>query len=359
LARERTAARGEALIGRPRRRRGFLGVLLAVLACLAILLTTVWGSLALHFRAPESMRDPLAAAFGLLGVCAIGSLATRRAQRIWLGGFTAAFVALLVWWGTIEPRNDRDWQTDVAVLPWAEVDGDRVTMHDVRNFGYRSETDYTPHYETRTYDLSQLDSVDLVGSYWMGDAIAHMMLSFGFGGKDFLAISIETRKERSESYSTIAGFFREYELYYVVADERDLIGLRTNYRKDPPEDVYVFRTNAPPANARRLFMSYVDKINSLKEHPEFYNTLTTNCTTNIWMHTKVNQESVPFEWRILLSGYVPELVYDHGRLDTTLPFAELKKKSRVNDAAHAAGIAAPDFSQRIRAGVPKPAVEAE
>ena len=216
-------------------------------------------------------------------------------------------------------------------------------MHNVRDFEYRSETDYTPRYYDKTFDLRQLDEVDLVGSYWMGDAIAHMMLSFGFGGKDYLAISIETRKERTESYSTIAGFFREYELYYVVADERDVIGVRTNYRNDPPEDVYVFRTSAPPENARRLFMSYVDKINALKDHPEFYNTLTTNCTTNIWMHTKVNQ-SFPFEWRILASGYVPQMIYDHGRLDTRLPFDELKRRSRVNDVARSIGNGAPDWN---------------
>jgi hypothetical protein len=179
-----------------------------------------------------------------------------------------------------------------------------------------------------------------------------MMVSFGFAGQDYLTISIETRKERSESYSTLAGFFKQYELYYVVADERDLIRVRTNYRKDPPEDVYLYRTNAPPANARRLFLSYIQEINSLKEHPEFYNTLTTNCTTNIWMHTKVNG-ATPFDWKILASGYVPLLAYERGRLDTRLPFDELRRRAHINAAAQAANDAA-DFSQRIRANVPAP-----
>jgi hypothetical protein len=226
-------------------------------------------------------------------------------------------------------------------------------MHNIRNFAYRTETDFTPRYYDKTFDLQELDTADLIATYWMGDAIAHMMVSFGFNGRDYLAISIETRKERSESYSTLAGFFREYELFYVVADERDLVRVRTNYRNDPPEEVYLYRTNAPPPNVRRLFLSYVEKINSLKAHPEFYNTLTTNCTTNIWMHTQVNG-ATPFSWKILASGYVPLLVYENGRLDRSLPFDELRRRGHINAAARAAGDAA-DFSQRIRADVPLPA----
>ena len=125
------------------------------------------------------------------------------------------------------------------------INGDLVTIHNIRNFDYRTETDFTPRYYTKTFDLREVDSVDVIASYWMGDAIAHIFLSFGFSGKDFIAISIETRRQRHQSYSTVAGFFKQYELFYVVADERDLIRLRTNYRKDPPEDVYIYRTRAP------------------------------------------------------------------------------------------------------------------
>jgi len=177
--------------------------------------------------------------------------------------------------------------------------------------------------------------------------VADIFVKFKFAGSDHLAVSIETRKEKGEEYSTLRGFFRQYELYYVVADERDVIRLRTNYRKDPPEDVYVYRAQGPLENGRRLFLDYVRKINSLKEKAEFYNTLTTNCTTNIWMHTLVNVGHLPFSWKILASGYVPQYMYEAGRLDNSVPFAELQKRALVNPRAHGAD-KAQDFSRRIR-----------
>ena len=239
----------------------------------------------------------------------------------------------------------------MAELPYATFDGDLVTIHNIRNFDYRTETDYTPHYYDKTFDLRELDSVDLIAVYWMGDAIAHIMLSFGFAGRDYVTVSIETRKEVGESYDTVRGFFRQYELIYIVGDERDLIRLRTNYRKDPPEDVYLYRANGPPENVRRLFLDYFREINELREHPAFYNTLTTNCTTNVLMHTRVNPGDHAYSWKILLSGYAPLYAYEHGRLDTSLPFEELKRRSHINAAAQAAD-QAPDFSQRIRAELP-------
>jgi hypothetical protein len=253
----------------------------------------------------------------------------------------------------VRPSNDRDWQPDVSVLPYATFDGDLVTIHNIRNFDYRSETDFTPRYYDKTYDLRDLDSVDLIVCYWMGNAIAHVMVSFGFADRDFVTVSIETRKERGESYSTLDGFFRQYELIYIVGDERDLIRLRTNYRKDPPEDVYVFRTNAPPENVRRLFRDYFKTINALTTEPQFYNTLTTNCTTNVLMHTRVNPSGGHYSWKVLLSGYAPLYAYERGRLDQRLSFDELKKRSHVNEAARAAD-QDPDFSRRIRAALARP-----
>lgn len=251
----------------------------------------------------------------------------------------------------IRPSNDRHWQPDVAVLSYAEINGDLITVHNIRNFDYRSETDFTPAYYDKTFDLSKLESVDLAAVYWAGPRIAHTMLSFGFGVNDYLAISIETRKEVGESYSTFKGFFGQYELYYVVADERDVIRLRTNYRKDPPEEVYLYRLRAPIENGRRLFLEYMHRINALKEQPEFYNTLTTNCTTTIWLNSKVNPDHLPFSWKLLLSGYVPEYLYEHERLDTSLPFPELQKRSLINSRAQAADNS-PDFSRLIREGLP-------
>jgi hypothetical protein len=187
----------------------------------------------------------------------------------------------------------------------------------------------------------------------MGDAIAHIMLSFGFEGADYLTVSIETRKEIGESYDTIRGFFRQYELIYIVGDDRDLIRLRTNYRKNPPEEAYLYRAAGPRENARRLFLDYFREINELREHPTWYNSLTTNCTSNVLMHTKVNPGDHSYSWKILLSGYAPLYAYEHGRLDTSLPFEELKRRSHINAAAQAAD-QAPDFSQRIRADLPRP-----
>jgi len=187
----------------------------------------------------------------------------------------------------------------------------------------------------------------------MGPAIAHVFVSFGFGGSDYVAMSAETRTERGEGYSWIKGFFKQYELIYVVGDERDLIGLRTTYRTDPPEDVYLYRVRAPIESLRRFFMDYIRQINALAERPAFYNTLTTNCTTNLLLHTRVNPGHLRYSWKVLLSGYFPEYAYEESRLDTGLPFDELRKRSRINAVAEAAD-AAPDFSQRIRADLPNP-----
>jgi hypothetical protein len=311
-----------------------------------------WGVLALIYSGPHSdtVRYSLAAAFGVISLVALIALGFHDWRWRALIVYLMLFAVVVAWWRGIEPSNERDWQTDVAVLPYATIEGDVVTVRNIRNFDYRSETDYTPAYYDKRFDLRQLEGADLVAVYWMGPAIAHIFVSFAFADGNHLAFSIETRKEKGEDYSTIKGFFRQYELYYVVADERDVIRLRTNYRHDPPEDVYVYRVQGSLDNARRVFMEYIKKINSLKDRPEFYNTLTTNCTTNIWFHTQVNPGHVPFSWKILASGYVPEYLYEIGRLDTRMPFPELKRRSHINAQAQAADGAA-DFSHRIREGL--------
>jgi hypothetical protein len=312
----------------------------------------VWGTLALHYSdlAPGPLRDALAVANALLALMAVGSVLVGRSRRTFLAMFAVAFVALLVYWRTIAPSNDRDWAPEVARLPSATIDGDLVTLHDIRNFDYRSETDFIPAYYDRTFDLRRLDAVDLVTSYWMGPAIAHVFLSFGFGD-EHVAVSIEARKERSEGYSSVQGFFKRYELIYIVGDERDLIRVRTNFRRDPPEDVYMYRVRSPFENRRRLFLDYIRTINALRAEPRFYNTLTTNCTTTIVVHTRVNPGHLPLSRKVLLSGYAAEYAYEEGRLDPSLPFEELQRKSRINDAARAAD-RDPDFSRRIRLGLP-------
>jgi hypothetical protein len=311
-----------------------------------------WGVLALWYfdHKTFAVRAALTAAFALVSLAALAALVLPDWRWRALAAYAAVF-ALLVWrWSAIEPSNDRDWKPETARLAHATIAGDQVTLHDIRNFDYRSENDFTPAYYDRTFDLKQLDSVDLVASYWMGPAIAHVFLSFGFAGRH-VAISIEARSERGEGYSSIKGFFRQYELFYVVADERDVIRVRTNYRRDPPEDVYLYRLRGSQEDARRLFLEFLAEINRLGQRPEFYNSLLTNCTNNIWLHSRVVPGPLPYSWKILVSGYTPEFLYEQKRVDTLLPFAELKRRSRINEPAKAAD-KAENFSQRIRAGLP-------
>lgn len=309
----------------------------------------LWGILAFTYAAPHdnALGKLLAGGFGVAALAVMLALGVRRWRWTALLAYLILFGAVLVWWSRIEPSNHRNWQADVAVLPYATIVGDSVTVHRIRNFDYRSETDYTPAWYDERFELNELVGLDVVAVYWMGPAIAHVFLSFEFAGGKHLAVSIETRKEVGEGYSTLKGFFRQYELYYVVADERDVIRLRTNYRQAPPEDVYVYRLQGPLENGRRLFIEYMQQINRLREQPAFYNTLTSNCTTAIWAHTLVNANSLAFSWKILASGYVPEYLYESGRLDRQLSFPELQRRAHVNARAQAAD-AAPDFSDRIR-----------
>lgn len=317
---------------------------------LAVIGASTWGALALWYALPTSnwVRYALTLACVIFGVGGLLLAIFQRRLIVPLAPFVIIFGALLVWWSTIEPQNDREWQRDVAKLPSAEINGDIITLRNIRNFEYRSEIDYTPRWYDKTVDLRKLDSLDLIAVYWMGDAIAHTILSFNFGG-EYVAISIEIRKEEGESFSALAGFFRRYELMYIVGDERDLIGLRTNFR-NPKEDVYLYRVKAEKENVRKLFLQYAAKINQLKQRPEFYNSATTNCTTNIVTHVEAVRRNVPLSWKMLLSGYFPDLFYERGALDQSLPFDELRRKSLINQRALAAD-GSESFSHIIRQGL--------
>jgi len=348
------------IFGAGQRDRGLMTMMarwvrMILLVALALVLAAlaVWTSLVLFFSPllGDQWRN-LVAGFWL--VLAAGAFVAfwRRRWRIRSVAVTLCGVTIvLAGWSTLQPSNQREWQGDVAVLPSVSIDGDMVTIRNIRNANYRSETDFDIHYYDRTFDLRRLESVDLISVYWMGPAIAHTMLSFGFGGGDFVAVSIEARKERSEGYSTIKGFFRQYELVYVVADERDVVRLRTNYRKEPPETVYLYRIPGSAESQRRLFLDYMREVDELQRHPAWYNSATRNCTGNIWLHAAVNPGHVPFSWKILVSGYVPEYLYEKGRLMPGVPFDVLRQKGMINARAQAADRAA-DFSVRIRAGIP-------
>jgi hypothetical protein len=306
-----------------------------------------WASLAIYYsNLPDFLRPWIAGIFGIGSlVILVGMYRDRRARL----GFLAAFAVVLVLFLLIPPSNSRNWQADVAVLPWADIQGNKVTIHNIRNNDYRSETDYTVRHYDKTFDLTKLKSVDLSLVYWGSPYIAHTMMSFGFEGEGFVCFSIETRKEKGEDYSTIKGFFRQYEITYVVADERDLIGLRTNYRVG--EDVYLYRLAAPADLARKVFLSYLREVNSLKEQPEWYNALTDNCTTSIRGHTAPYNPDARLDWRIIVNGFIDEMLYERKTVNTSMPFAELKKRSLINEKAKGME-KSPDFSQLIRVGLP-------
>jgi len=316
---------------------------------LAVSLMTTWAALAAYWSDIQNptVRNVLAAGIVLATILAFVCI---RRKRVALIAFLAAFCLFTVWWSSIEPVSDRNWQTDVAVLPYAEMNGDTVTVRNIRNYAYRTETDYEPRYYDKTFDLTKLDSLDLIAVYWMGDAIAHVMMSFGFAGKDYLCFSIETRKEVGQEYSSLKGFFKQYGLIYVAADERDIIRLRTDFRR-PAEDVYLYRTRVPVENVRKLFLEYVKQMNGLRVKPEFYNTLTTNCTTDVVRNFRAFGGKARYNWKILLSGYTPLYTYEMGGLDVSIPFEELRAKSYVNPKARAIGDAT-DFSELIRKGLP-------
>jgi hypothetical protein len=307
---------------------------------------TAWAFGALHYDFPVGKPVIPWVFVAALGVAMIFLHGAVRK----VGAVFFAFVLVLAWWLTLKPRNDADWQPDVAQVAWADINGDEFTFHNVRNCDYRTDTDYTPHWETRTVRLSQITGIDLAIDYWGSPWIAHPIVSFQFADTPPLCFSIETRKTLGQTYSAIGGLYRQYTLIYLVADERDVIRLRTNYRG---EDIYLYHTTAPPDRARERFLEYVHSLNTLRTHPRWYNAVTANCTTSIRTQHP-SKERVPWDWRILLNGKADEMMYAHGAFVTGgLPFAELKARSLINARAKRAD-ASPDFSELIRAGLPVP-----
>ncbi len=309
----------------------------------------IWGALALWFqarggRASKTLSVLSWAGFSLMLMIAFWQGRTAAG----LLGFSAAFGALLIWWQRIEPSNDRIWADDVAQMTTGTVDGNRITLRNVRHFEWRSNTDYTQRWETRRYDLDRLDSVDMIMSYWRGPAIAHMLISFGFGDGEHVVFSVEIRRERTESYSEIGGFFKEFELSIIAADERDVIRVRTNVRG---EDTYLYRLIMPVHAMRSLFLGYIEEANTLVRVPRFYNTLTVNCTTLVYHMMQRIVGYLPLSYRLIFSGYLPEYVYRVGGLDRRYSLEELRERGRISERAQEAnrgGI----FSAHIRRGIP-------
>jgi hypothetical protein len=233
-------------------------------------------------------------------------------------------------------------------MPRAVIDGDRVHLTGVRNFDYRTRDDFTVRYEERELSLSHLTGIDFYVSYWAEGPVGHTFLSFVFDNAPPLSISIETRPEVGEGFAPVASLFKQFELIYVVGEERDIVGVRTNHRG---ESVYLYRLNASAHDARRLLLIYLARINELADRPEFYHLLSNSCTINIVRYANAAGRTGRFDIRHLLNGLIDSYLYHSGRVDTTLPFEELRQRSHINQAAQAAD-AAPDFPQRIRSGLP-------
>ncbi|MGH0034087.1 MAG: DUF4105 domain-containing protein [Myxococcota bacterium] len=313
-----------------------------------LLLTAAWSCAALWIDGPESRILAGALAFAYVAAGAAVFAALRPFRRALLA-YAVLFLLVVGWWRSIPASNDREWLEDVSRTPTATFAGDQVVISNVRNFDYESELEYTPRWEERTYDLSKITGVDLFLSYWGSPLIAHTIMSWEFEDGEHLAISIETRKEVGEEYSAVLGFFRQFELYYVVADERDLVRLRTNYRG---EQVRLYRlTNVKPEGARAVLEQYLHEIDRLNREARWYNAATHNCTTAIRYHIKQVAPDNPWDWRILVNGLIDEMAYERGSIDTSLAFEDLRAASDVGEAARAADDA-PDFSARIRDGLP-------
>jgi hypothetical protein len=324
----------------------WLGVAIRSVFWLAVI---TWGALAIYFsNLPWFwMRLALDAAFIAFSIWALHIAHTRRSVL----AFAVVFAGLLLWWISIQPSLDRKWRPEVGVMPRAFIDGDRVRITGVRDFDYRSADDFTVRYEEREVSLSHLTAVNLYISYWMPGPVGHTFVSFVFDDAPPLSISIEARPEMGEGYAPVASLFKQFELIYVVGDERDLVRVRTNYRG---EDVYLYRTVISPENTRRLLRVYLDRINKLADHPEFYHLLSNSCTINIVRYGKSLGAPNHFDIRHYLNGLFDAYLYDMGAIRSKLPFEELRRRSRINDAALAAQDA-PDFSERIRASLPSSA----
>jgi hypothetical protein len=331
-------------------RRGVLsrsfGWLIATIRFLCWAALIAWATLAIYYSNLPSagLRLGLACAFAAFAIWALWLSRQRRMYLIVI----ALFLGVVAGWISIRPSHDRIWRPEVAVMPRAVIDGDRVHLIGVRNFDYRTRDDFTVRYEEREVQLSHLTALDFYVSYFMPGPVGHTFLSFIFDNSPPLSISIETRPEVGESFAPVASMFKHFELIYVVGDERDLVGVRANYRH---EAVYLYRLNTSPDDARRLLLIYLARINELADRPEFYHLLTNSCTINIVRYANAAGRVGRLDVRHLLNGLIDGYLYYSGRIDPTLPFDELRQRSQINEAAQAAD-GAPDFSQRIRASLP-------
>lgn len=312
---------------------------------LVILLVTAWAFLAIYFDFNFPSLRIFAAITYLIVLAGALSFFKRPWRRLLASLICCAIV--ITWWLTLKPSNNAHWQADVSRTAYAEIHDNQVTIDNFRSCDYRAELDYTCQWLTKQIDVNQIQGADLFMNYWGSPWIAHTIVSFDLGNGNHIAFSIEARKKTGLFYSAIRGFFRQYTLIEIISDERDLVRLRTNYRHG--EDLYLYHTRATPEFARSLFLNYLGFANQLHDHPQWYNAVTRNCTTEIFTFKAMKNR--PRDWRILFNGKADEMLYQQNELAGDLPFKELKQRAWINPAAKAAD-REPDFSARIRGNRP-------
>ena len=319
------------------------------LALVIVWLLASWGCFALWYQV-RGGRARKSAAVALWTSFCLAMLLALWQNRFAVGiiGFGVTFSVLLIWWHRRMPSNSRLWADDVAEMTTGTAEAGRVTLFNVRNFDWRTRTDYTPRWETRSYELDRLNSVDMILSYWSYQAIAHVLISFGFSDGKHVVFSVEIRRQRGDGFSEIGGFFKEFELSIIAADEQDVIRVRTNVRG---EDDYLYRIRLPVSAMRSLFLAYIDQANSLVYTPRFYNTINVNCTTLVFQMMKHIVGYLPWDLRLLFSGYLPEYVYRVGGLDARYTLKELRAFGRITERARRTDHSS-TFSADIREGVP-------
>lgn len=313
---------------------------------LVTLLSGSWGALALWYQLPGGVvARTLGSAAWALVVIALAAVAIgRRSWLLPLGVYAVLYAILLLWWSGIAPSNQRDWADDVSRPLTGKVEGSQVILDNVRDFTWRSDTDHDARWETRRYDLDHLATADAVLSYWGSQAIAHAMISFGFDDGRHVVFSVEIRRERREQYSPVGGFFKQFETALVAADERDIIRVRTNVRG---EDDYLYPLRMDKPAMRALFLSYVHAANELAVTPKFYNTITSNCTTIVYRMARQIDPGLPRDFRLLLTGYLPEYLHAVGAVDQSVSVDVLRQRGRITERARNT-TATDDFSRAIR-----------
>tara|TARA_R110002124_G_scaffold241039_1_gene406298 strand:+ start:1865 stop:2845 length:981 start_codon:yes stop_codon:yes gene_type:complete len=323
--------------------------MLLSLALIIALLVNVWVLLALWFHRPHGavLRYVPIGLWVLIWGTAVMYLfrAHYLPAALWL---CSGLAPVLIWWFGVLPKGQGDWADDMAYTTTGVVDGDRLALQRVRSFNWSTNDIYQQNWVSREYDLSDLQTVDMITSFWGLRPIAHVLVSFGFGNDRYLTFSVEIRRLRNESFSILGGFFKHFELNIVASEERDIVLVRTNCRD---EDAFLYRTRIGPDEGCELLLGFVAAANQLAAKPRFYHTLKANCTTIVFALARRIHPQLPLDYRLLLSGYLDEYIYGLGGLQPGYSLAELRERGRITDRAREAGDCA-EFSRRIREGVP-------